>query len=283
MSFLTSLSSSLLIADGGMGTELKKSGVNASPLELANIAHPKLVKAIYQEYIDAGADLLTTNTFRGIALELEQLVETTQAAIRLAKECYPSYLGLSIGPIGQAKLSENEMSSYLEKYVRLAEIAEEEAVDVIILETFYQSEEVLAVSKLIRKATTLPLFVTLSIQKNGLTFAGEPYMPLLLKLEEFGVDGIGLNCLEMSAELVELAREIRQESDLPLLIQGNLGIPIEQGNHLTYPCTDQEFLDYSQELFKIENIVVGGCCGTTPKTISELSKLRFESERGEIG
>lgn len=267
MEIVTELRARNLICDGAIGSELQKRGCQLSPLDLANRDCPELVRQVHRAYVKAGADLITTNTFR--AVTLENFRSVVEQGIELAKSAEPSFIALGLGPTG---VSQGATSmSYLDRYFEMGKIAEKQQLDLILLETFYNLDELKAVVERI-SSVALPLFISLSLKSDGSSFAGDSFERVSKVLGELPVAGIGLNCLTVNAELVELVAKIRATSDLPLIIQGSAGIPEQNETGWCYPISNQDYLERVSPLFHVNHLILGGCCGTTPTTIKLLKE-----------
>ncbi|MBP1040843.1 homocysteine S-methyltransferase family protein [Vagococcus sp. BWB3-3] len=268
MRILTELQQRNLLCEGAIGTQLQKH-CSLVPLDLANERQPDLVRGLHQAYLNGGADILTTNTFRAVTLNnYRQIVER---GIELARLVKPAFIALSIGPAGLAQCTEKQSDLLLKRFSDIGRLAETHMVDLLLLETYYDLKELAAVAELL-SPIKVPLFVSLSLQPDGRTFAGESFECVIEELRQLKVDGIGLNCMTLSSDVIALAMKLRSQIDLPLIVQGNAGIPKQSEEGWRFPVSDQRFSELLEPLYQLDSVIIGGCCGTSPKTIQEIRK-----------
>ena len=215
--------------DGGMGSMLQRAGLTAgeSP-ERLNLTAPEVVEGIHRAYVQAGADIITANTFGASRRKLgEDPAPYIAAGIALAKRAGAAYTALDIGPLGGMLEPFGDMS-FDEAYGMFAEIAEagaEAGADLVLIETMSDLLEAKAALLAVRERTDLPVFVTMTFGEDGRTFLGTDPAAAAVTLTALGADVIGLNCSMGPRQLRGALREILRCTHLPVMIQPNAGIP----------------------------------------------------------
>ena len=270
----------LLIADGATGTMLQKAGLapGAAP-ERWNLETPDAIRALHRGYIEAGADLILTNTFGGSAIRLrrdglaDRAAEVNRIAARIAREMAGETVGVlgDIGPTGEmmqplgALSFEEAVAAFAEQASALAE----GGVDAILIETMSDLEEVRAAVEGVRKATDLPLLVTLSFDTRGRTMMGVKPERAAKALLSLGVDVMGANCGRTLSETLEAVLKMRAVApDATLMAKPNAGLPHAEGGDLVYDVTPEIMAEYAQRFVKEAGVrIFGGCCGSTPDHI----------------
>lgn len=275
MDILTALKQNQLLFDGAMGTQLQNRGlpVGEHP-EYFNLTHPEVVKAIHEDYVAAGCDVITTNTFQAnrTKLKSDEIEPIIQNAIEIAKSAKPKYVAYDMGPIGQllqpmGTLSFEEAYDYFKEQ---AIIAEKAGADLVIFETMSDLLETKIGILAIKENTNLPIFVTMTYQEDGRTFVGTNPKTATLTLQNLGVDVLGVNCSLGPKELAPVVDEILEFSRIPVMVQANAGLPAMENGETVYRITSAEYVDYSKVLLEKGVRVIGGCCGTTPEFIRGL-------------
>jgi len=293
---LNRIKSSPVLCDGAMGTLLYAKGVfiNRCYDEL-NVSQPDLIRAIHHEYLQAGAEIVETNTFGANAFRLarhsiaDKVSDINRAGARLAREAAKSFdvwvagsvgpLGTRIEPLGKTSFEEARQA-FREQIAALAE----GGVDLIMLETFGYLEEVhqamLAAKDVGAK---LPLIVQVTIDEDGNCLDGSDPETFAPRLEEWGADVIGCNCSVGPVAMLEAIERVRAVSSLPLAAQPNAGIPRSVEGRNIYLCSPEYMASYARKFVAAGVRVVGGCCGTTPDHIRVMkSALRVGEARGKV-
>jgi len=283
MSFLEKLKNQILIADGAMGTLLYSFGVDSCSEEL-NLSHPEQIQNIHRAYIDAGADVIQTNTYAANYLKLQRygledsVKDINSAAVRHAKlavENKAYILGTMGGNRGvkptSISLEEIKRSFREQLYCLLLE-----GVDGILLETFYDFEELETVLAIARKETGLPIVAQVSLQEPGLLQNHTPVTTALKRLEELGADVVGLNCRLGPHHMLQTLEQIELPKHAYLSAYPNASLPAYTDGKFHYEG-DPEYFRKSAEEFRNQGVrLLGGCCGTTPDHIRA-----FASETGD--
>jgi len=270
-----------LLADGATGTNYFQAGLMSGDApELWNFEHPDRVRANHRGFIEAGADIILTNSFGGSAYRLklhkaeDQVREINREAARLARleadtADHPVIVAGSLGPTGEilepvGTLShEDAVKAFAEQAAALAE----GGADIVWIETMSSEEELRAAVEGASGAG-LPLVTTMSFDTNGCTMMGitPGYFGLLSQSLPAPVAAIGANCGTGAAELVATVLGIAgARPDAVVVAKGNCGIPEFRDGHIHYSGTPELMADYARLALDAGARIIGGCCGTTPE------------------
>ena len=270
------------VFDGAMGTMLYHKGVfiNRCYDEL-NALEPELVREIHRAYIQAGAELVETNTFGANRVKLAQyglesrVAELNERGAVLAREAAgdAALVGGSIGPLGIriepfGPTSRDEAREFFREQV---EALVEGGVDFLILETFSDLEEIRQALLAVRDVTTLPVVCQMTVQENGLTVYGTAPEVCAAKLDEWGADVIGLNCSVGPHGVLTALEKMARVTGRPLSAQPNAGLPREVQGRQMYMASPEYMGKYAQRLIRAGARLVGGCCGTTPEHVRRIA------------
>ncbi|HAT4271935.1 homocysteine S-methyltransferase family protein [Clostridium perfringens] len=274
------LKNGVIIADGAMGTRIMELGVNLkeTPSELLNIKKPELIEKIHREYIDAGANLILSNTFMCNIINAKRnnynLEEVVGAGIHIAKKACGDggLVALDIGPLSYY-IEENDSSFKEIVYENTERIinASKDKFDLVIFETLGSLKEG---EFAVKKAKTLTdkkviCSFTLAYKKDIPNFIKN----MVSTLEPLGVDALGINCTGYEEILIALDI-LKENTNLPIMIKANLGIPKKVGEELVYDKTLEEFKNLSKRALEKGVNIIGGCCGTTPEYIRAICNLK---------
>lgn len=274
------LKNGVIIADGAMGTRIMELGVNLkdTPSELLNIKKPELIEKIHREYIESGANLILSNTFMCNIINAKRnnynLEEVVGAGIHIAKKACGDggLVALDIGPLSYY-LEENDSSFKEIVYENTERIinASKDKFDLVIFETLGSLKEG---EFAVKKAKTLTdkkviCSFTLAYKKDIPNFIKN----MVLTLEPLGVDALGINCTGYEEILMALDI-LKENTNLPIMIKANLGIPKKVGEELVYDKTLEEFKNLSKRALEKGVNIIGGCCGTTPEYIRAICNLK---------
>ena len=279
------LGKELLIFDGAMGTQLQNAGLSAGDIpEELNIDRPDLLRSIHKNYLKAGADFITTNTFGCNRLKMEEAkyeakdmllaaVENARAARTEAGREDDSYIVLDIGPIGQM-LEPMGTLTFDEAYDIILEQVEtvKDQVDLVLFETMSDLYEVKAGVLAVKEHTDLPVFVTMTFEQNGRTLSGNDPETFINVAEGLGVDALGVNCSLGPDELKPIIDEILEKASIPVMLQPNAGLPCLEHGETHYHVTPEEYVESMKDYMARGAAIVGGCCGTTPEFIGKLAE-----------
>ena len=285
--FRALLNKDYVIFDGGMGTMLQAAGMKMGETpEVLNVTDAALLISIHEKYLNAGADVIYANTFGANSYKLEgcgySLEELIGAGIRNAKQACQNVkpealVALDVGPIGQL-LEPTGILSFEEAYgiyTEIVQAGEKAGADLVVFETQTDLLELKAAVLAAREHSSLPIVCTMTFEMNMRTFTGCAISSMALTLGGLGVDAIGVNCSLGPKELEPVIEELSKWTNLPIVVKPNAGLPDPQTNE--YNVTAPEFAAFMKELRKYGIKVFGGCCGTTPAFIREVSKMLEES------
>ena len=271
----------VLVCDGAMGTMLYAKGVfiNKS-FDALNLSRPDLVEDVHHEYVRAGADIIETNTFGANCIKLGSfgLADSLQAinadGARIARRAAGerAYVGGAIGPLGirvepWGKTGLDEARAYFREQ---AEALLTGGVDLFVLETFRDLNEISAAIDGVRAISDLPIIAQMTTEEDGNTLDGTPPERFAPDLEGKGATVIGVNCAVGPAPMLETIERIEAVTRLPLSAQPNAGKPRDVEGRNIYLCSPEYMASYARR-FILHNVrVVGGCCGTTPEHIRQI-------------
>ena len=277
------IKNNILIFDGAMGTMLQNKGLKLGELpEELNIVSPNKVIGVHKSYIDSGAKVITTNTFGANKLKLKDSrysdEEIISWAIKNAKEARGNsdvYIALDIGPLGQLLKPMGTLSFHeaYDLFKRQVEIGVKYGVDIILIETMTDLLEAKAAVLAVKENSDIPVFITMTFEKDGRTFSGTNILSMVMTLEGLGVDALGINCSLGPYEMLPLVDELTEYSSTPLIIQPNAGLPIFREGRTIYDISKEEFGTFMEALVLKGVNIVGGCCGTTDEFIREVTKI----------
>lgn len=270
----------VLIFDGAMGTMLQKSGLRTSEIpEELNIKESEKIINIHKKYIDAGAQVITTNTFGANEIKLknsefsvESIIDKAIDNVKKAREDKKILIALDIGPIGQLlePMGTLKFEEAYEIFKRQAVQGEKSGADIILIETMTDLYEAKAAVLAAKENTNLPVFCTMTFEKNKRTFTGCTPLSMVLTLEGLGVDALGVNCSLGPNELKDVVDEIIKYASIPVMVQPNAGLPRVENGETIYDITPKEFADFQKSIVEKGVRIVGGCCGSTDEFTREI-------------
>ncbi len=280
------LGKELLFFDGGMGTLLQEEGLLPGELpETWNIRRPEAVRKIHRTYIEAGSDIILTNTFGANALkfhdETVSLKEIIAAAVRqvkeAAKEAAPGrkiYTALDVGPTGKLlkPMGDLEFETAYEAFKEAILYGAEAGVDCIHIETMSDTYELKAAVLAAKENTDLPVFATTIFDERGKLLTGADVPAVVALLEGLKVDALGINCGMGPGQMLPVLEEILAYTSLPVIVKPNAGLPKQKDGKTFYDVNPQEFAEIMEDIVKKGAAVVGGCCGTTPEHIRAMTQ-----------
>ena len=281
MTFVDALGDRVLVCDGAMGTMLYAKGVfiNKS-FDALNLNEPGLVENVHREYVRAGADIIETNTFGANRIKLgsfglaDSLGDINRSGAQIARRAVTGtvYVAGAIGPLGiriepWGKTGTDEARAYFREQ---AQALVEGGVDLFVLETFRDLNEVGAAIDAVRDVCDLPIVAQMTTEEDGNTLDGTPPERFAPELERRGATVIGVNCAVGPAPMLETIERMEAVTRLPLSAQPNAGKPRDVEGRNIYLCSPEYMASYARR-FILHNVrVVGGCCGTTPEHIRQL-------------
>lgn len=284
--------STVIIADGGMGTMLFNLGLpRGYPPELWNIDHPATIRRIHRQYIHAGAQIILTNSFGGNRLRLAghalRAAELNRAAAQLARQeadaaPHPVVVGGSMGPLGELLEPYGDISfdNAVDIFQEQAHALAEGGVNVFWIETMADVTEVQAAIRACQHvADGIPIVATLTFDKNERTMMGvTPEQAIETLGTSAGIVTLGANCGNGPTEIENVIRRMHIANGvLPLVAKSNVGLPrIEQGQAI-YDTTPADMAAYARRVFGHGAKIIGACCGSTPDHIAAIATALRET------
>ncbi|HUJ32838.1 MAG TPA: bifunctional homocysteine S-methyltransferase/methylenetetrahydrofolate reductase [Candidatus Acidoferrum sp.] len=293
--FSERLRTSILVADGAMGSLLYEAAGQQRCVEELNATHAEEVFRAHQAYIEAGAQLIETNTFGANRQKLGELgiadrvAEINHRGVKLAREAreaakHEVLIAGSIGPLGLAlhvrELPEDQIFAIFKEQ---AGALEERGVDLFILETFSDIEELRIALDAIRSFSRLPIVAELTYSEEGTTIGGTRPQDAWEALKEKNIQAIGANCTVGPQLLIPVLRELAGAAQLPLSAMPNAGFPKRIGDRIVYPRSSPEYFAlFAQDAAELGARLLGGCCGTTPEHIRAMAEAVKKLRPGKL-
>jgi 5-methyltetrahydrofolate--homocysteine methyltransferase len=293
--FLTQLhSGAVLVADGATGTNLLQRGLpRGVPSEGWSLEHPEQILRLHLDFLQAGADILLTNTFGASPLRLEatdlagSVEQTNRRAVELARQAVeqfaseaaqgPSrtYIAGSLGPSGglmkpYGALSEAQV---FDSYRMQAQVLADSGVDLLVIETQFDLMEASTAIKAVRSVSRLPLICSFSFDRGVRTMMGVSPAMLPAEIAPLGVDVLGINCGRSLDENFKALHELRHATTLPIWFKPNAGLPsVDAKGNSTYTITPEEMGQLVPGWLEAGAQIVGGCCGTSPAHLRQIAR-----------
>lgn len=278
--------SKTILFDGAMGTELIKRGLEPGKVpDILNIEEPNTILEIHRSYYDAGSDMCQSNTFGSTPLNLrrygleDRIHEIIEKALNnIQKACPTDRLIVGdIGPTGEFRPPVGEASSedWHSSFVTQTKLLEK-GVDLFHIETISDLEEILTAIRALKEVSKKPIIASITYKKTKkgfFTIMGDSLEKCIKSLENEKVDVIGANCTLGSSEMLDLVKQSVSLTKIPISAKPNAGQPRIEGIRTFYDQPIKEFTRDIQEMINIGVKIVGGCCGTSPETISEIRKI----------
>ena len=268
-----------LLFDGGMGTMLQAAGLAAGELpELLCLTNPQEITEIHRAYVNAGSQVITTNTFGANRHKLDgraTVEEVFSAAVACARQAGAGLVAADIGPLG-ALLRPMGTMTFDEAYdlfAQQAAAAQAAGADLFIIETMTDLAEIKAAVLACREHSDLPIIATMTFEADGRTFLGTSPEVAAVTLDALGVDALGINCSQGPAELRPLARRMLAVTENPVIVQANAGLPHVEDGHTVFDIDPDEYAQAAAGMIEDGVGILGGCCGTDPRYIARMAKL----------
>ncbi|MGN0533422.1 MAG: homocysteine S-methyltransferase family protein [Eubacterium sp.] len=254
--------------DGGMGSMLNLSAGELP--EQLNITQPERVFAVHKAYAEAGAEVITANTFGANALKYDNVEEIVRAAVSLAKKAGRA-VALDLGPTGKLlkPMGDLDFEKAVELFAQVVR-AGKEGSDVVIIETMSDTYELKAAVLAAKESCSLPVIASMIFDEKGRMLTGADVQTACAMLEGLGVDCIGFNCGLGPKQMIPLVKELRQHTSLPIIVMPNAGLPESVNGKTVYNVSPDEFAEDMRQIAMLGVSVLGGCCGTTPEHIKAL-------------
>lgn len=270
----------MTLFDGGFGSQLAARGIEFDCPERLNLTRPDDVRAIHAAYVEAGADVIETNTLGASPIKLRrhglerESAQITRAAVENARASGASRIACSMGttgeflsPIGALGFEEAVACFFVQ-----AKAARDAGADFILAETLTDLDEARAML-LAARAAGIPYAASFTFQPNGRTLTGSTPECCALAVETMGASAVGINCVGEPELLLTMLGRMRAVSRLPIIAQPNAGMPETVGDVLTYPATPGALLPTMQAAIALGCSAIGGCCGTTPAHIRSMATI----------
>jgi homocysteine S-methyltransferase len=277
----------VIVADGAMGTQLYERGISTDRcFDAQNLERPHVVEQIHREYIRAGAELIETNTFGGNRFRLstfgleDRVRDINQTGARLARGAReisgePVFVAGSIGPTGRAlqpfghASAEEVFDAFREQVAGLLE----GGVDLFVLETFSDLLEIAEAIRAVRESSDLPIVAQMTFAEDLRTPLGYSPEQVADALGQFDVDAIGANCSVGSNTLLDASRRLVDAGTPVVSAMPNAGWPTREGNRVIYLSSPEYMAEMGRQMVDAGVLIIGGCCGTTPKHIRVLKEM----------
>jgi methionine synthase / methylenetetrahydrofolate reductase(NADPH) len=283
-SFLERLHSEILVFDGAMGTSLYGLGVHLGRcFDALNIEDPDLVRQVHEDYIQAGALVIQTNTFGANPFKLkehqkgDQLEEINRQGVRIARQAAGDnvLVAASVGPLGikmepWGRVSADEVRRAFHTQIS---VLHDEGIDVVLLETFTDPLQLIEGIKACREVSPdLPVIAQITLDKEGNSFYGAPLEEVIPRVVAAGPDVVGINCSVGPEVMLASLERVLAVTDLPVSVQPNAGYPKQMDERCFYLSSPDYFARYGRLFVEAGARIVGGCCGTTPEHIRVLNR-----------
>ena len=283
-SFRERLGNEVIVFDGGTGTYLYEKGIYINRcFEELNIASPELITELHRDYVNAGADVIETNTFGANRFKLtphglnDKIYDINFKGAQLARNVAKNNvlvagavgpLGVQIEPIG--KISFDEAKNYFKEQIQGLI---DGGVDLIILETFALVKEMIQAVRAAREINpNISILAQVTINDSGTLLSGAPLSRFIEKIEGYNIDAIGLNCSVGPKLMLDALEELRDLTNIPLSVQPNAGLPQSIGGRNIYLTSPEYMAEYAKRFIQTGAAIVGGCCGTNPTHIKAIRK-----------
>jgi methionine synthase / methylenetetrahydrofolate reductase(NADPH) len=283
--FSERLKQGILVGDGAMGSLLYDAVGQQRSVDELNSTHSEAVFRVHQTYVEAGAQIIETNTFSANRHKLAQLglservAELNHRGVKIAREAreaakHEVLIAGSIGPVGAIRqVRQLVQDEILATFREQAGALEERGVDLFILETFSDIDELIIAIDAIRSFSKLPIIANVTFSEEGITFAGRRPQEAWERLKGKNIQAVGTNCTLGPQLLLPILRELSQVASLPLSAMPNAGFPQRIGDRTVYPKSSPEYFAlFAAEAAELGARIVGGCCGTTPDHIRAMAE-----------
>ena len=288
MSIIDRMKNEILLFDGGLGTQLQERGLRAGELpEIWNITHPDVICDIHMSYLEAGSDIITTNTFGANSLKYNgkdgySVYDIVSAAVKCAKKAAAEYslisgrevyTALDVGPSGRmlSPLGDLDFEDAVGLFAEVVKTGAECGADIVLIETMNDSYETKAAVLAAKENCSLPVFVTNVYDESAHLMTGADVCTMVSLLEGLRADAIGINCGFGPEAMRGAVSELLEYASIPVIVNPNAGLPRVLNGKTVYDVPPEDFAASLAEMVDAGVRLVGGCCGTTPAHIKALS------------
>ncbi len=289
--------------DGGMGTYLQAHGLKQGVLpETFNLDHPEVLKDLARQYLEAGANIVNTNTFGANRMKfpvddskypLEKIVRSAVENVREVRDEFikehpkrHAFVALDIGPTGKllAPLGNLDFEEAVDMYKEVISIGVDAGADLVLIETMSDSYECKAAVLAAKEVCDLPVIATVIFSENGKLLTGGQPKGVVAMLEGLGVDALGVNCGLGPKEMKTIVTELSEAASIPVVVNPNAGLPRVEDGVTCFDVGPEEFSSVMKEIALENNNIlgVGGCCGTTPAHIKALVDTLKDEKTNDI-
>lgn len=279
MNIRDELGKRIIFFDGGMGTMLQERGLQVGELpELWNLSHPDEMVSIHSSYLDAGADIILSNTFGANSIKFgENTAEIIKAGVKNAKTAVKNsnkeaYVALDIGPTGKLlkPMGTLDFEEAVGIFAEIIKVGESAGADIILIETMSDTYELKAAVLAAKENSNLPVMATAVFDENKKMLTGSSPQGMVALLEGLGVDALGMNCGLGPKQMKSICKEIARCASIPIIINPNAGLPRTENGRTVFDFDAEEFAEDMKDIVNSGAWLVGGCCGTTPEHIRRL-------------
>ncbi len=274
-----------LYFDGGTGTVLQSMGLPVgTPPEKWNIDHPEKITELHKRYLDAGCNIIKSNTFGVNCNKYENYAELIKKALDCAKSAVSgrdcAYVAFDIGPTGRLlkPLGDLDFEEAVKIFAANVRVAAECGADLILIETMNDSFETKAAVLAAKENCDLPIFVTNVYDESGKLMTGAVPSAMIAMLEGMGVDALGMNCSLGPDMMLGILDEFTQNASVPVIVNPNAGLPVVVDGKTSYNIDEQQFAGYMKEMAEMGACILGGCCGTTPEYMRQMIETTKDIE-----
>jgi methionine synthase I (cobalamin-dependent)/5,10-methylenetetrahydrofolate reductase len=289
--FLERLKDGAILCDGAMGTVLDLYEYNEKPHEIQNLKNPEIVERIHREYIEAGSEIIETNTFSANRFRLaeyhleDKLQEINKRGVEIARKAADDkvYVAGAIGPTGKLlePIGKVKRVEVRDAFKEQAEILLKSGVDLIMLETFVSTQELDEAIEAVKSLTDIPLVAQKAFAEDGAILSSSYPIEVIEHLIEKGVDIVGANCTVGPQRMFSIIRNIHKDGVI-LIAQPAAGIPTLQDGRSIYHTSPEYLATYARELVESGVTLIGACCGSTPAHIKAIAKAIKNVKVGKI-
>lgn len=295
--FFEALESRVVLGDGAMGTMLYEKGIYINRCyDSLNLESPNLIEGIHSEYLQAGCELIETNTFGGNRYRLKsygldhQVKEINKAGVQIARRAIQKFSEKSLktawvvgsmGPLGAnsqpfGSIPSDQVSAIYEEQ---AEALEEAGVDIFALETFTHLSQLEAATTGIRRISSKPVIAMMTVNDDGDSLVGESPETMSNVLNSLPIDIVGINCSNGPSIVLDVLEKMKGLVKKPIAVFPNAGIPKQIGGRYIYLSTPEYFGSFAKKFVTLGVQLIGGCCGTTPQHMKRVRDAIAASSR----
>ena len=268
-----------LFFDGGTGTVLQSMGLQAGETpESWNLTNSEKITALHKSYLEAGCNIIKTNTFGINKNKYGNYAEMIVAALECAREAVrdyeDAYIAFDMGPTGRLlePLGDLAFEDAVELFAANINIAKENGADIVLIETMNDSYETKAAVLAAKENCDLPIFVTNAYDETGKLMTGASPEAMIALLEGLGVDALGMNCSMGPDMMLDIIPKFAENASVPIIVNPNAGLPQVIDGKTVFGTDADAFADYMVKMAEAGACILGGCCGTTPEYIEKTKK-----------